>query len=76
MPEPVHITIPIDPMELRIKRLNIPKARQKKLRAMMSESRARRTRLDAVASFTAHGGAVADDAGRQGKNLQSAFSAR
>ncbi len=39
MPRPVaHVTAPIDPLEVRIKRLRIPKARQKRLRAMMDEA--------------------------------------
>lgn len=38
MPRPVaHITSPPEPLEVRIKRLRIPKVRQKQLRAMMDE---------------------------------------
>ena len=76
MPQPIHITSPIDPMELRIKRLNIPKARQRKLRAMMAESRARMASLNAMISIALRGGADADDANQPGKKLHSAFSAR
>ena len=44
MPRPVaHITAPIEPLESRIKRLRIPKARQKELLAIMDEAW---TRLD------------------------------
>jgi hypothetical protein len=38
MPRPVHITTPIDPLEVRIRRLRIPKARQKELLAIMDEA--------------------------------------
>lgn len=39
MARPVaHITAPVEPLEIRIKRLRIPKARQKQLRAMMDEA--------------------------------------
>jgi hypothetical protein len=39
MPRPVaHITAPIEPLESRIKRLRIPKARQKELLAIMNEA--------------------------------------
>jgi hypothetical protein len=42
MPRPVaHITAPIEPLESRIKRLRIPKARQKELLAIMDEAWAR-----------------------------------
>jgi hypothetical protein len=37
----VHITTPIEPREIRIKRLRIPKARQKELVAMMDQAWAR-----------------------------------
>jgi hypothetical protein len=39
MPRPVaHITAPIEPLESQIKRLRIPKARQKELLAIMDEA--------------------------------------
>jgi hypothetical protein len=38
MPRPIHITTPIEPLESRIKRLRIPKARQKELLAIMDEA--------------------------------------
>jgi hypothetical protein len=41
MPRPIHITTPIEPLESRIKRLRIPKARQKELLAIMDEAWAR-----------------------------------
>jgi hypothetical protein len=42
MARPVaHITAPIEPLESRIKRLRIPKARQKELLAIMDEAWAR-----------------------------------
>ena len=42
MTRPVaHITAPIEPLESRIKRLRIPKARQKELLAIMDEAWAR-----------------------------------
>jgi hypothetical protein len=41
MPRPIRITTPIEPLETRIKRLRIPKARQKELWAMMDEAWAR-----------------------------------
>ncbi len=41
MPKSVHITSPIDPLEVRIKRLRIPKARQRELLAIMDEAWAR-----------------------------------
>jgi hypothetical protein len=75
MPQPIRVTSPIDPMELRIKRLQIPKARQKKLRAMMAESRARMASLDAMLNSALRGGVGADDANQQGKKLHSAFPA-
>jgi hypothetical protein len=37
MPRPIHITTPIEPLESRIKRLRIPKARQKEWLAIMRE---------------------------------------
>jgi hypothetical protein len=75
MPRSIHITSPIDPIELRIKRLQIPKARQKKLRAMMAESRSRMASLEAMISSAFRGGVGADDANHPGKKLHSAFSA-
>jgi hypothetical protein len=41
MPRPIHITTPIEPREARIKRLRIPKARQKELLAIIDEGWAR-----------------------------------
>jgi hypothetical protein len=41
MPRPIHITTPIEPLESRIKRLRIPKTRQKELLAIMDEAWAR-----------------------------------
>jgi hypothetical protein len=38
MPRPIHITPPIEPLESRIKRLRIPKARQKELPAITDEA--------------------------------------
>ncbi len=38
MPRPIHITTPIEPLESRIKRLRVPKARQKELLAIMDEA--------------------------------------
>jgi hypothetical protein len=43
MPRPIRITTPIEPLESRIKRLRIPKARQKELLAIMDEAWARLT---------------------------------
>ncbi|MDR3774074.1 MAG: hypothetical protein P4L26_12035 [Terracidiphilus sp.] len=48
MPKSVHITTPIDPLEVRIKRLHIPKARQKELLAIMDEAWARYSNLEQV----------------------------
>jgi hypothetical protein len=50
MPSSVHITTPIEPLETRIKELRIPKARQKQLRAMMDEARARMAREEQARS--------------------------
>lgn len=38
MPRSIHITTPVEPLEVRIKRLRIPKARQKELLAIMDEA--------------------------------------
>lgn len=47
MTRPVaHITAPIDPLEVRIKRLRIPKARQKELQAIVDEVWARYSKLE------------------------------
>ncbi len=67
MPRPIHITTPIEPLETRIKRLRIPKARQKELRAMMDEAWARQA---------AERGRSPNDSVQPGEKPESASDAR
>jgi hypothetical protein len=66
MPRSVHITSPAEPLEVRIKRLRIPKARQKELRAMVDEIRQRLANEEEASS---------GDSTKSGKKLQSASAA-
>ena len=67
MPRPIHITTPIDPLESRIKRLRIPKARQKELLAIMDEAWAR---------LATERGVRSNDSAQWGEKLESASAAR
>jgi hypothetical protein len=67
MPRPIHITTPIEPLESRIRRLRIPKARQKELRAMIAETRER---------LAAERESILCDSVQPGEKLESASTAR
>ena len=67
MPRPIHITTPIEPLESRIRRLRISKARQKELLAIMDEAWAR---------LAAERGTRPNDSAQRGEKPESASAAR
>jgi hypothetical protein len=68
MTRPVaHITTPIEPLESRIKRLRIPKARQKELLSIMDE---------AWAHLTVESGIRSNHSIQWGEKSESASAAR
>ena len=67
MPRPIHITTPIEPLESRIKRLRIPKARQKELLTIMDEAWAR---------LTIERGVRSNHSNQWGEKSESASAAR
>ena len=67
MPRPIHITAPIEPLESRIKRLRIPKARQKELLEIMDE---------AWAHLTVERAMLPSDPAQWGETPESASAAR
>jgi hypothetical protein len=75
MPKTVHITAPIDPLEVRIERLRIPKARQRRIRAMMDEARARLASQELDVSFALSGRVDAGDSTEPERKLQNASAA-
>src|ERR1035437_2074561 len=67
MPRPIHITTPIEPLESRIRRLRISKARQKELLAIIDE---------AWALLAAERGIHSNDLAQRGEKPESASTAR
>lgn len=69
MPHPIRISAPIDTLDLRVRRLRIPRARQMQLRAMMEEARKQLTVYEVDLSSALGGGADAEYATETGKKF-------